>query len=65
MDVLKAERVEDEGNDLWAVFNRVQEKIVCGSYVYGSKKRKARSIKNFQQDIKINEQLFELAELYL
>jgi len=65
MDVLKAERVEDEGNDLWAVFNRVQEKIVGGSYVYGSKKRKARSIKNFQQDIKINEQLFELAELYL
>jgi len=65
MDVLTAERVEDEGNDLWAVFNRVQEKIVGGSYVYGSKKRKARSIKNFQQDIKINEQLFELAELYL
>jgi hypothetical protein len=65
MDVLKAERIEDEGNDLWAVFNRVQEKIVGGSYVYGSKKRKARSIKNFQQDIKINEQLFELAELYL
>lgn len=65
MDVLKAERVEDEGNDLWAVFNRVQEKIVGGSYVYGNKRRKARSIKNFQQDIKINEQLFELAEAYL
>jgi hypothetical protein len=65
MDVLTAERVEDEGNDLWAVFNRVQEKIVGGSYVYGNKRRKARSIKNFQQDIKINEQLFELAEAYL
>jgi hypothetical protein len=65
MDVLKVDRIEDEGNDLWAVFNRVQEKIVGGSYVYGNKKRKARSIKNFQQDIKINEQLFELAELYL
>jgi hypothetical protein len=65
MDVLTAERIEDEGNDLWAVFNRVQEKIVGGSYVYGNKRRKARSIKNFQQDIKINEQLFELAEAYL
>jgi hypothetical protein len=65
MDVLTPTRIEDEGNDLWAVFNRVQEKIVGGSYVYGNKKRKARSIKNFQQDIKINEQLFELAELYL
>jgi hypothetical protein len=65
MDVLTAERVEDEGNDLWAVFNRVQEKIVGGNYVYGNKRRKARSIKNFQQDIKLNEQLFELAEAYL
>jgi len=27
--------------------------------------RKARVIKNFQQDIKINEQLFELAESYI
>jgi hypothetical protein len=65
MDVLTAERIEDEGNDLWAVFNRVQEKIVGGNYVYGNKRRKARSIKNFQQDIKLNEQLFELAEAYL
>jgi hypothetical protein len=62
--LLKSERKEDEGNNLWAVFNRVQEKLVKGGYVYGQKDRKARSIKNFQQDIAINEQLFELAEAY-
>jgi len=65
MDVLRVDRPEDNGSDLWSVFNRIQEKIVGGGYKYGGKSRKARSIKNFQQDIKINEQLFELAESYL
>ena len=60
MDVLTPTRTEDQGNDLWVVFNRVQEKILGGSYTSGG--RKARSVKNFQQDIKLNEQLFELAD---
>jgi len=63
MDVLNADRPQDAGNDLWVVFNRVQEKLIGGSYRAG--KRKARSVKNFQKDIELNEQLFELAELYL
>jgi len=63
MDLLNADRVEDQGSDLWVVFNRVQEKLLGGSYKAG--KRKARSVKNFQKDIQINEQLFELAESYL
>jgi hypothetical protein len=63
MDVLTPTRTEDQGNDLWVVFNRVQEKILGGSYTSGG--RKARSVKNFQKDIQLNEQLFELAESYL
>jgi hypothetical protein len=63
MDVLTATRTQDQGNDLWLVFNRVQEKILGGSYTSGG--RKARSVKNFQKDIQLNEQLFELAESYL
>ena len=63
MDVLNADRPQDVGNDLWVVFNRVQEKLLGGSYKAG--KRKARSVKNFQKDIELNEQLFELAESYL
>jgi len=63
MDVLNAERPQDQGNDLWVVFNRVQEKLVGGSFKAG--KRKARSIKNFQKDIEINEKLFELAESFI
>jgi len=63
MDIITADRPQDIGNDLWVVFNRVQEKILGGSYKAGN--RKARSVKNFQKDIQINEQLFELAESYI
>jgi hypothetical protein len=63
MDVLTADRPQDAGTDLWVVFNRIQEKVIGGSYKAGN--RKARSVKNFQKDIELNEQLFELAESYL
>jgi hypothetical protein len=56
-------RDEDKGNDLWSVFNVVQEKIIDGdfNYTYGVKTRKARRIKNFNQDLDINKALFETA----
>jgi len=65
LELLKADRKHDEGNDLYVVYNRVQEKIMSGSYGYGTKNRKARPVKNFTQDVKLNEELFELAESYL
>ena len=56
-------RVEDKGDDLWSVFNVVQEKIIEGDFNYnaGGRSRKARQIKNFNQDLKINKGLFDLA----
>ena len=67
-ELLKAERDEDDGNTLWKVFNRVQEKIVGGSFTYVNeegKLRKARPIKNFQQDMALNGQLWEIAEQFV
>ena len=66
-ELLKADRNEDTGNSLWAVFNRVQEKLINGdcSYTMGAKVRKARAIKNFSMDLKINEALWKLAEEYV
>ena len=57
-------RKEDSGNDLWSVFNLVQEKVVEGDfeYVSGVKLRKARKIKNFKQDLDVNQKLFEVAK---
>jgi hypothetical protein len=65
-EFLTPTRKEDEGNDLWSVFNLVQEKLVNGMVDYraGNKQRKARRIKNFQQDIKLNSDLYELALAY-
>jgi len=65
-EFVKATRKEDEGNDLWSVFNRVQEKVIEGDFNYGyaTKIRKARRIKNFQQDIALNSKLYELASEY-
>ena len=62
--LLESTRKEDQGNYLWEVFNRVQEKIVGGKFTYvnGEKIRKARPIKNFQQNVKVNQELWALAE---
>jgi hypothetical protein len=67
-ELLAVERNEDNGNTLWKVFNRVQEKIVGGSFTYVNeegKLRKARPIKNFQQDMALNGQLWEIAEQFI
>jgi hypothetical protein len=46
-----ANRVEDESNDLWTIFNRIQENLT-------------HDITNMKEDIKINQQLFTLAETF-
>jgi hypothetical protein len=65
-EFLRPVRNEDAGNDLWSVFNRVQEKVIEGdfSYNFGNRTRKARRIKNFQQDMVVNSKLYELAAEY-
>jgi hypothetical protein len=59
-------RREDAGNDLWSVFNRIQERVMDGDfqYSYAAKIRKARKIKNFNQDLELNSRLYELATTY-
>ena len=68
--MLNVERKEDKGDGLYEVFNRVQESLVKGKYLYasdgkvnaeGTKTRKARPIKNFKQSIDVNKKLSELA----
>jgi hypothetical protein len=49
--LLKVNRIEDEGNDVWTVFNRLQENLTA-------------DVKNFDKDIFLNQKLFELADQY-
>jgi hypothetical protein len=48
IDLLRVLRAEDEGNDVWTVFNRIQENLT-------------HDIKDKQTDIWLNQQLFDLA----
>jgi hypothetical protein len=50
-DLLLVNREEDESNDLWTVFNRIQENLT-------------HDIRNMNEDIRVNQQLFALAEAY-
>ena len=66
--LLLIERQEDAGMTMWALLNRVQEKLINGGFNYTNdrgKSRKARTIKNFSQNIKFNSQLWELADEYV
>jgi hypothetical protein len=63
-DLLKPTRIEDSGDDMWSVYNVIQEKIIHGMFeTYGTRGRvrKARKIKNFSQDTKVNQDLYKLA----
>lgn len=66
-DILESTRKEDDGDGLWEVFNRIQEKVLNGKFEYkfGNKERKARPVKGFKQQVKLNQGLWELASEYL
>ena len=66
--LLTPERKEDEGDNLWVVLNRVQEKLTQGGFGYLNAKgklRKTRAVKNFTMDTEMNMKLWEIAEEYL
>jgi hypothetical protein len=63
-EILEPKRSEDKGDDLWRVFNVIQEKITQGEFhaaLTGAKVRKVRKIKSFEKDMKVNKELFKLA----
>lgn len=63
-DILEPKRDADKGDDLWRVFNVIQEKITQGDFhaaLTGAKVRKVRKIKSFEKDMKVNKELFKLA----
>lgn len=63
--VLDYRRVEDKTNDLYTVFNRVQENILSGGLIGKSKNgkfRHARAITGLNADNKLNQDLWKLTE---
>ena len=67
--ILEPVRKEDEGDNLWNVFNVLQEKVMKGTFTLGKtktgKSRKARPITGAAKDIEVNQALFFAATEYL
>ena len=67
-DLLSPVRQSDRGNDLWKIFNVVQEKLIKGGLVFNDKKekmQKLRPIINIDRRIDVNKKLWELTEAYV
>jgi hypothetical protein len=63
-DLLNARRPQDDGDDLWRIYNRVQENIMRGGFSSANTKRRVRPISNIKLDNDINKGLWDLAETY-
>ena len=66
-DILSPERDEDAGNDLWTVYNVIQEKMIRGGVAYklkSGRQQTSREITNIDRSVDINKRLWELTEEY-
>ena len=62
--LLATHRPEDEGNSLWTVFNRIQENLTKPNMLIDLNGRLLGGTSSVKQDIKINQDLFQLVEAY-
>lgn len=63
--VLRPRRYDDNGSDLWSVFNRVQENLVKGgltSRTANGRQRQTRPVQGIDQNVRLNRALWLLAE---
>ena len=66
-NILSVNRPEDEGDELWKVYNRIQENLTNGNFEIRTKKgsRKGASIRSIDRGIKMNQDLWNLAKTYI
>jgi hypothetical protein len=63
--LLTCRRVDDLGNDLWSVLNKVQENLLRGGLsriVTSGRRTRTRRITSIREDVRINSRLWDLAE---
>ena len=63
--ILAPRRLEDKGNDLWTVYQRIQENLMKGG-LYGRTEKgrhsRTRPVKSIDSDVKLNRALWAMAE---
>jgi hypothetical protein len=63
--ILEPRRSDDQGSDLWSIFNRVQENFVKGGLMGRSasgRSQRTRPVRGIDQNIRLNRALWLLAE---
>lgn len=63
--LLKAYRSEDEGNNLWNVYNRIQENLIKSNLLVDKDGRLVSGVNNVREDIFVNTKLVELVEEFI
>jgi uncharacterized small protein (DUF1192 family) len=66
--LLTCRRVEDLGNDLWSILNKVQENLLRGGLTRlapSGRRARTRRITSIREDVRINSRLWDLAEQVL
>ncbi|GAX87026.1 conserved hypothetical protein [Lebetimonas natsushimae] len=66
--LLRPHRKEDENNDLWRVFNRIQENVIRGGVkgknIFTGRNFTSKPVKSIDSLISINEKLFDLTDKF-
>lgn len=65
--ILAPRRDADKGDNLWVVFNRVQEAVLTGGSTFVDRRgrmRTAKPIRNLDKGLKLNQELWSLAEAF-
>ena len=67
-NALAAKRIEDTPQDLWTVYNRLQESLIQGGVSLvsctkkGIKSRQAKAVQSLKETVRLNQGLWDLAE---
>lgn len=62
--LLTSYRKEDEGSSLWSIYNRIQENLTKPNLLVDRDGKLISGTYNVQNDINVNQKLFELVESY-
>lgn len=63
--LLTVRRYNDNGNDLWSVFNRIQENVIRGGLrgrTEGFRAVRTKAVKGIDNDVRLNKAMWTLAE---
>lgn len=63
--LLKVNRAEDKGNNLWLVYNRIQENLTKSNMLINAQGQLISGTNSVKNDIYVNNQLTELVEKYM